>query len=374
MAIIKCPECGHEISDKAPVCPSCGVEIAGNVIRCPQCGEVYFKNLSECPKCHHLTAAKETVEPGIPVPPKAPLEATEPVNPTPKPKKRGKGIWIAAFIIALVICGGVYYFYQDRQNANEQDAYEYAMQSQDPTVLQDYLDKYKDADEAHRDSIQAHLTILQQETQGWTNAVISGSKEALQAYLDKYPNTPHKAEIAHKIDSIDWVVAQNANTADALQQYLDEHLNGEHIDEANNAMKDLMTKTVQPEEKSAIATIFRQFFQSINSKNEDGLSSTVSTFLSSFLGKTDATKSDVITFMHKIYKSNVSNMNWHLNNDYKIDKKEVGEDEYEYTVQFSATQQVEYTDATKQSNKFRVNATVDSNGKISAFNMVRIIE
>ena len=27
MAIIKCPECGHQISDKAPVCPSCGVEM-----------------------------------------------------------------------------------------------------------------------------------------------------------------------------------------------------------------------------------------------------------------------------------------------------------------------------------------------------------
>ena len=43
MAIIKCPECGHQISDKAPVCPSCGVEIAGKVIKCPNCGEVYFK-------------------------------------------------------------------------------------------------------------------------------------------------------------------------------------------------------------------------------------------------------------------------------------------------------------------------------------------
>ena len=31
MAIIKCPECGHPVSDKAPTCPNCGVEIAGKV-------------------------------------------------------------------------------------------------------------------------------------------------------------------------------------------------------------------------------------------------------------------------------------------------------------------------------------------------------
>ena len=30
MAIIKCPECGHVVSDKAPFCPNCGVKIAGN--------------------------------------------------------------------------------------------------------------------------------------------------------------------------------------------------------------------------------------------------------------------------------------------------------------------------------------------------------
>lgn len=40
--IIKCPECGHQISDKAPVCPSCGVEIAGKIVRCPNCGEIHF--------------------------------------------------------------------------------------------------------------------------------------------------------------------------------------------------------------------------------------------------------------------------------------------------------------------------------------------
>ncbi|MBO4785516.1 MAG: zinc-ribbon domain-containing protein, partial [Prevotella sp.] len=38
MAIIKCPECGHQVSDRAPLCPSCGVEIAGNIKKCAKCG------------------------------------------------------------------------------------------------------------------------------------------------------------------------------------------------------------------------------------------------------------------------------------------------------------------------------------------------
>ena len=31
MAIIKCPECGNPVSDKAPYCPKCGIEIAGKI-------------------------------------------------------------------------------------------------------------------------------------------------------------------------------------------------------------------------------------------------------------------------------------------------------------------------------------------------------
>ena len=40
MAVIKCPECGHQTSEKATVCPSCGVEIAGKIVKCANCGEV----------------------------------------------------------------------------------------------------------------------------------------------------------------------------------------------------------------------------------------------------------------------------------------------------------------------------------------------
>ena len=71
------------------------------------------------------------------------------------------------------------------------------------------------------------------------------------------------------------------------------------MDEANDALKALKAKTVQPEEQSAINTIFRRFFQSINTKDEESLTSTVGTLLTSFLGKADATKNDVATFLQK---------------------------------------------------------------------------
>lgn len=37
MSMIKCPECGNEVSDKARACPNCGNPIDTNVY-CPRCG------------------------------------------------------------------------------------------------------------------------------------------------------------------------------------------------------------------------------------------------------------------------------------------------------------------------------------------------
>ena len=51
MAIIKCPECNHEVSDQAAHCPFCGIDIAGNLVTCPDCGKILLKSVKTCPNC-----------------------------------------------------------------------------------------------------------------------------------------------------------------------------------------------------------------------------------------------------------------------------------------------------------------------------------
>jgi len=382
MAIIKCPECGRQVSDKAPICPNCGVEIAGKTIQCPQCGEFYFKEQSACPNCHHITGHEHAMQQQTQIPPipvqtqQAEIKQAENTNKksATDDKQKGHSTLIIAFLIALLICAASFYFYYNAKSNKELEAYEYAMKSSDPLVLQSFLDTYTDASQAHRDSIQAHLTILNQIDKDWENALVNNSKMAFEDYLSKHPDTPHKIEAQHKIDSIDWFNTSENNTLDAYQSYLEDHPNGEHVDEAKDGIKAINAKTVQPEERQMISSIYRNFFQSINSKDEDGLTNSVNSLLTSFLGKSDATKTDVITFLHKIYKEDIVNMNWRLPGDYKIEKKEIGENEYEYTVSFSAQQEVEKTDRSTTDTKFRVKSKVNPDGKITEFNMIKIIE
>ncbi|MFC2760044.1 zinc ribbon domain-containing protein [Hallella multisaccharivorax] len=413
MAIIKCPECGRQISDKAPFCPNCGVAIAGKIIRCPQCGEFYFKDQEMCPNCHHLTRLSERTDntlatqgtstiptsdvfseqtaqraqPDSPQVGQNPPHRQNPPSgngshnnsqtppPIPTKKKNNHGALIAACILVVILCAVCFYFYNNAKTSKEEDAYEYAMKSDDPLVLQTYLDNYKDAPEEHIDSIQAHLQALKQNDTDWTNAVVNGSKQALLDYLNRHPDSEHKAEAQHKIDSIDWAFASKSNTLDELQAYLDEHANGEHVDDANAAIRKLKASTVQPDEKVMVTAALRHFFQAVNANDDASLQASVAPVMSNFLGKADATKADATVFLQKIYKDDITGMTWRLGNDMKVDKREVGQEEYEYTVSISVTQDIQRTDPTKEKHAtYKIKATVNPDGLISSLAMTKIIQ
>lgn len=54
MALIKCNECGKEVSDKADSCPNCGNPIAkkNHYKYCEYCGDKMPINAEKCPHCY----------------------------------------------------------------------------------------------------------------------------------------------------------------------------------------------------------------------------------------------------------------------------------------------------------------------------------
>lgn len=365
MAIIKCPECGHEVSDKAPVCPWCGVPIAGHV-----------SNRQVMPAPGEDTATGRNVDN---VNPEGGVEGGSGANgtganSTMSASKNNKIILTIVIVVAIVVCGICYAFYRNAQSDQENCAYEYAMASKDAEVLQTYLDQYTDAPEVHRDSIQAHLDMLKMIDRDWTNTLVSGSKSAIEQYMAQHPDSPFKALALHKIDSIDWSMAQSANSVEAMELYIEQHPEGDHVEEANTVISGLNSKTLQPDEKMMVSSVMNGFLQSLNNRDEDALTSSVNPLLTNFLGKANATRNDVVTFMRKIYKADITLMNWHAVGDYSIAKKEVGDQQYEYTVSFSAMQSVTHSDNSTVDTKYKISAKINPEGRISEMNMVKIIE
>lgn len=371
MAIIKCPECGRQVSEMAPTCPGCGVEIAGKVTKCPDCGNVYFKAMPVCPACHRPTDNKNGQSVAADTMSSRPVNADN--NREQDYGEQGNHTRRNVILIVLllvIVAGGVgYYFWNSANQKQELEEYEYAMGSTDPMVLQSYLERFKDADPAHRDSIQMHLAMLQQMDEDWTNAVVSGSREELERYIKEHPDSPHCADAKNKIDSLDYALASKQATVEAYTQYLQNHPDGSFSRQAQDFLDDMKAKTVSSEDAQTIKGLLRRFFQAVNSRNEDGLIVTVAEPMTRLLNKPNATHADVVVFMNAQYKDHVANLNWHLVDDYKIDKKSVGEGLYEFQVELPAERVTNNKDGSVDTKRYSISATINSDGKISELTM-----
>ena len=240
--VIKCPECGHQVSDRARVCPSCGIDIAGKVTRCPDCGEYIFKDEHDCPNCHCPINVSAEVPVPVPVPQASqtdvvPVNREEPEAASVEEKQKNghKGLWsalIVAFVLSLILLFLGIYYYQKTQIQNEQRAYENAMMSREPAVLQNFLDMYIDASVAHRDSIKVHLEALKKIDRDWDNARISESKKTLQLFIERNPDNIHVREAQLLIDSLDFITAKIGNSLESFKKYMEEHEQGYYYDEA----------------------------------------------------------------------------------------------------------------------------------------------
>lgn len=385
MAIIKCPECGRPISDKAKTCPNCGVEIEGKIKKCPECGNIVFVDQDECPTCHHRfqsnaeyegTNADNFVE--IPHVVVQNSSESETKDKTLDEKKNNKIVTIVAIslVVVLVIVFGGLYIYNNTQGENELEAYENAMDSNEPAVLQSYLDMYADAPAAHRDSILARLDSLKKNDVEWTNAVLSGSKAALERYIKMHPESAHLAEAKVKIDSLDWAMAVSTNTPEAYQEYIDNHMDGLYVDEARNRFENLDAQKVTSSDEQAISSLFSGYFTALSANDEDGITACVANIMTSFLHKSDATKSDVISHMKKLHsQADITRMTFRLNNDWKITKSVNDSGDGNYNVSFSVDQKVEFTDpANNTFATFKVDAKVSSDMKITELNMRKIVQ
>lgn len=92
MALIKCKECGHEVSDKAEACPNCGCPVEKKIV-CEECGEAIGIHDITCPKC------------GCPVQKMSDSVSQACAQPTYKRKGIPRYVWFAGAGIIILLIG-----------------------------------------------------------------------------------------------------------------------------------------------------------------------------------------------------------------------------------------------------------------------------
>ena len=255
------------------------------------------------------------------------------------------------------------------------------MSSSEPTVLKNYLKENPSASKAHRDSISARLKVLtttthdmQQADNDLSVALTSNSKEVLQQFIAKYPDSKHRGELEAKIDEIDWAGAVAKNNENAYLGYKAQHPNGIHSKEADEKLKNILTpemaeesavaKVTDGERAKAVAAV-RQLLQGINSKSTDKISGAVAPSLN-FLGSGGATVKDIRRYMtDRLYQADVKTINWHLGSPAEVTKKgdEAGAD---IRLKIPATLDIDRKGG-KSKRSYVISATI-KNGRITHIN------
>lgn len=109
MALIKCPECGNEISDKAEKCPHCGNTVnkktdilPKDIIECPECHKVLHSSTKICPYCGYSIKQGKKLNENIISQLKEKIPQIKKIYDKCKKEKR-ISIGIAAGIVAVAI-------------------------------------------------------------------------------------------------------------------------------------------------------------------------------------------------------------------------------------------------------------------------------
>lgn len=247
MSLIKCPECGHQVSSKAEVCPECGARIAGNVKRCPVCQRTLLMYVTQCPHCHTRFEAQTEImlEPGADneeaittevVPPEEqtteePVEQPAGDTQPATPQKGGTPWYLLLFIIVIVGVGAYLYWDNHQQRRySEEKAFELLQGCNDPLNFEDFIARYPNSE--HLDEVREQLKALQKVDALWEVVAKSSNTEDFRNFIQAHPRSPYAKVALHKIDSLDWREADSKGTSEAYDQYILNHDAGEYITEA----------------------------------------------------------------------------------------------------------------------------------------------
>ena len=265
-------------------------------------------------------------------------------------------------------------FYLSSKSDREMEAYRSAIESEEPAVMNSYLELFPDAPVAHRDSVMLLLSRFERTEKEWRDAVASGTRRAIEEFLRLYPKTIHLIEAKVKLDSIDWQRVMTERTAEAVQAYLRNHPDGEHSYEAKDLAEQLENKAVSSEEQLTVESIVMHFFYAIAEQNELMLTDVVDNVMKNFLHKNNATKNDVIAYMNKQYApEDIVSMSFRSNNDWEVEKVMTDDGSYYFDVKGSVDQRINRTDNSREGFvTLKVHAVLTANQKITELNLQKL--
>lgn len=275
MSLIKCPECGHEISDSAASCPQCGYPISN-----------------------------PTAHPSI-------VSVAGQPNTTPSGKKRAvlTIVLISMLIVALAGWAAWYLFFQGGTDEDERAAYDSIMRYENQhqldslgAALDDYFDTYN-SDAYHYSQLKDLHDRFFTEKADWQAIEGTLSLETVQHFMDVHPDGFYLKDANQMLDSLSYLAACDVNTREAYDHYLSQFSQGKYVAEVRKLMVELDNKELSAEENTAIKEVLTAHFEALGDDDKEGVAATLASEISSYIGKANPELEDIYTYMSHMHSS-----------------------------------------------------------------------
>ncbi len=223
MAMIKCPECGQEISDKAKKCIHCGkVLIEENSIKqkiCKECGKVISEEDTVCPNC------------GCPV---ESIEQSQKVEVTGvKVSKKSKKMLAIIGVVALVICFiavGISIVMKRNEEQKKIDEYN------------TYVDNVNSACDNMLSSATSSESICNLTKSVWYNAIYKKSDKTTDKYTKKASTSYRGTQYYSFVDDFNEALENLFSDSDISKKI-------DSIESSQDSVNELMKKLQNPPEE-----------------------------------------------------------------------------------------------------------------------------
>lgn len=221
MAIIKCPECNHDVSDHAISCPNCGYPIASS------------------------------------------NGTTEGSNNNDN-RNRGKRVSTTITIVSIVVLaligfGCWWIFVRGGSDAEEQLFYDKIVRFERENnvdslenAMNAYLDMYN-SDAHHYSAVKDMGNRFFVERDEWHYSERQGSIEAIHRFLDQYPDGYFREKANNRLDSMLFVSASIENTKDAYENYLNLVEEGRYMDIAKSRIDSIDAEELRKQKERMLA-------------------------------------------------------------------------------------------------------------------------
>ena len=307
---MNCPNCGNKVNATDYYCSFCGARVPHEENRPPQWQNQEISQSS--------------------------LKNDSRINETKSNNKNKRTILL--LVLALIIIGGLAYGgYKILRHYNQESLWEECVSKRQINDLRKYIDDYPDG--SHYEEAKEMLASLVEEKGTWEQVSASRDEEVLRVFIRNNPNSLHLEEARELLDNVVWENVTRQNTKEAYKRYIEEFPQGKHIAAARSHFDEQLRAELTTSERDNVKNTVQRFLSGLEQWDVSAMLSTCNSNMSNFMGKRNASLSDVREYYDAYRDSYIDSIGF---SSLAVDVKKIigARNRVEYQVNFTTTRKM----------------------------------